>query len=345
MKCIHCANDAKYSERTNGTCPKCGHAFAFEPKAGATVTDSAFQHAVERVSSDGTVKFTPRHVYYELARRTQTRTNMKAIGFGLAGLFFLAIGIGAHVALVATAILWVAAVLSLPSKVVKLTPSEFDAMWNKWLRVHGAPKGTIVRKELPRGAKERPLPSDIQHYSFDRAVIVDRPETVDLLLANSFHFENNCAVLSVGGYPEPAFDTVRAMLKRNPRLSVYVLHNATIEGCGLAKLLASDPSWFAPGTRVVDVGLRPGHTGPFRGLWQRWLGAPPPGDLPASERAWLSKYTLELAAIRPEQIIKRLFRAMSNMDEVPLVDGVYFYDSSAFGSDASASDGGGDSFG
>ena len=34
-----------------------------------------------------------------------------------------------------------------------------------------------------------------------------------MLLANNFHFENNCAILSIEGYPPNVFETVRAMLK------------------------------------------------------------------------------------------------------------------------------------
>ena len=48
-------------------------------------------------------------------------------------------------------------------------------------------------------APTRKLDSDIADYSFDRAVICDRARTVDLLVANNFHFENNCAVLAVDG--------------------------------------------------------------------------------------------------------------------------------------------------
>ena len=57
-------------------------------------------------------------------------------------------------------------------------------------------------------------------------------------------------------------------------------------------------------------------------------------------------YTLELAVIRPEQIIKRLFRGLSNTDVLPEDSSDGFYvDTGAFSSDASSSDGGGDSFG
>ena len=93
---------------------------------------------------------------------------------------------------------------------------------------------------------------------------------MDLLLANNFHFENNCAVLSVDGYPRQAFETVRRMLRRNPRLEVFVLHDITPEGCRLAHRLAKDPEWFkGMGIRIVDVGLRPVHATPFQNLFEK----------------------------------------------------------------------------
>jgi hypothetical protein len=142
---------------------------------------------------------------------------------------------------------------------------------------------------------------------------------VDLLLANNFHFENNCAVLSAGGYPQQAFETVRRMLRRNPRLEVFVLHDITLEGCRLAHRLATDPEWFkGTGVRVVDVGLRPVHARPFKQLLQPAVRpVAPGGGISPEEARWLSKHTLELAVIRPEQILKRLFRAMTQTQRAP----------------------------
>ncbi|MBN8489160.1 MAG: hypothetical protein J0M20_15725, partial [Burkholderiales bacterium] len=45
--------------------------------------------------------------------------------------------------------------------------------------------------------------------------------------------ENNCAVLSIDGYPQDIFSTVMEMLKRNPELKVYAIHNADAKGHGL----------------------------------------------------------------------------------------------------------------
>jgi hypothetical protein len=128
------------------------------------------------------------------------------------------------------------------------------------------PKGLIVRASA-RGTPtpKRTFDSDIADYSFDRAVICDRARTADLLIANNFHFENNCAVLSVDGYPEPLFDTVRAMLKRNPKLHVFALHDSSPAGCRLAHRLRTNPEWFAGQGKVTDVGLRPSQAGASTG--------------------------------------------------------------------------------
>jgi hypothetical protein len=152
------------------------------------------------------------------------------------------------------------------------------------------------------------------------------------------------------------------MLKRNPRLQVFALHDATVAGCTLAHRLASDPAWFAGQVPVTDVGLRPGHAEPFRGLWlpAEVLHVPLDGGITPAEAEWLKSYSLELAVIRPDQVLKRLFRAMNRQTES---DGngtggngetacveeeersFVIEDNESFSSDASADDGGADSFG
>jgi hypothetical protein len=107
---------------------------------------------------------------------------------------------------------------------------------------------------------------------------------------------------------------------------------------------------------VTDLGLRPRHAGPFRGLF-----LPPPIGLglgsrqgiSADEIAWLNSHLLELAAIRPEQILKRLFRGINRKEDSSAGSGdsggggssTVSYDGESFSSDAGDSDGGADSFG
>ncbi|BAU41594.1 hypothetical protein [Leptolyngbya sp. O-77] len=46
-----------------------------------------------------------------------------------------------------------------------------------------------------------------------------------MLISNNVHFENNCAILSINGYPQPIFDTVMKMLRRNPGLTVFAFQD------------------------------------------------------------------------------------------------------------------------
>jgi hypothetical protein len=360
MKCVRCGHDSKYKEREGGTCPKCKGEFAFEPKNGDRYTDGAFQHAIDVVSSQGTVRFDLSHLHHHLSRMrppTQVLAIVLPLAVAIVGTLFAVVV--AHDASLFMGIVGVAIAMAAAfgvrwltydrSPTLSLERASFDAYWTRWVRVHGAPKGLIQKARRALPARSRELEAELRSYSFDRAVICDKPAVVDVLVANRFHFENNCAILSVGGYPEAAFDTVRAMLRNNPRLLVLALHDATPEGCQLAHRLANDPDWFQGRARVIDVGLRPAQAKAkgFQGMWQRSTRAVQARDgIIPEEAVWLSQFTLELAAIRPEQLIKRLYKAMVTAEALPTSGG----DSGGDGwlilaSDSGTTDGGGDSFG
>jgi hypothetical protein len=332
MKCIRCQHDCRHRDRADGKCPKCRGQFAFEPQAGDPFTDRAFQNAILAVSADGNVRWGVEHLYYELCRQKRLPRRVSGVALLVALPLFIAswfiLARNPH-AVPALAFLLFSGIATLGfggmflaalQKTVRVQTTDFRRLYEKWLAAHGPPAGVIIRKEdRNRPHKEISLEADIGDYSFDRAVICDRARTVDVLLANNFHFENNCAVLSVDGYPPGPFATIRKMLQQNPRLKVFALHDATPVGCELAHQLATAPDWFAGQIKVIDVGLRPSHATRFRGLFQ------PAGRasinestaITAWEAQWLSRYTLELAAIRPEQLIKRLFKAVNlpiNMD-------------------------------
>ncbi len=358
MKCIKCGTDSKYSERRNGKCKQCGAAFAFEPQRGDWFTDRAFQAAINAVSAHSRLRWGVEHLYYEICRRARRRH--------LAGAKWLVLGLGLLVISgIASAItsrpIWIAGAAAgsvglalflyhLFAPTVRINPAKFDALYTKWIKAHGLPKGVIVRQPAPPVLRAKE--PDLGDYSFDRAVICDRARTVDLLLANHFHFENNCAVLSYEGYPPGPFEMVRTMLKRNPRLQVFALHDATRDGCRLAYQLANDPAWFKDQARVTDVGLRPGQARPFRGLLLRAPARVLAGDgVTAQEADWLSRHLLELAAIRPEQVLKRLFRAINRKLDREKKSGSdgdggagVEFESDSFKSDAGDADGG-DGFG
>ncbi len=109
-------------------------------------------------------------------------------------------------------------------------------------------------EQLPMAA----VSSDVSAYSFDRLVVCDRADIAQLLIANNFHFENNCAVLSITGYPKNIFDTTMEMLHRNPNLKVFVVHDCSPKGMGLVQRLQSSDRWFkGRNALIVDIGLTP----------------------------------------------------------------------------------------
>lgn len=366
MKCVWCGTDSKYKDRSNHTCPKCKGRFVFEPKDGDPVTDMLFHNAVKAVSGDGKVRWGVEHLYYEVCRKKRGKKAPKVlVGGGLGLTVFLAALLvllpkPPGILLVFTGVGTVATLAMAATRFRKATVpmdlATFNKLWDRWSAMHKT-AGLIVRQ--PQPAKAKQLEADIGDYSFDRAVICDRARTVDLLVANNFHFENNCAVLSADGYPKAQFQTIKAMLKRNPKLQVFTIHDATPAGCRLARKLANDPEWFDGKLRVIDLGLRPNHAGPFKGLLlESEDGLVEPTDgLTETEAAWLTKYRLEMAAARPEQVLKRLFRGLGAHKDTPTTTdgttgGVMYcssFDSgggdAGGGADGIGGDGGGDAFG
>ncbi|MEM9927362.1 MAG: hypothetical protein AAF915_27090 [Cyanobacteria bacterium P01_D01_bin.50] len=132
----------------------------------------------------------------------------------------------------------------------------FQEWVNRWQQINGK-----ITNMLPSPRQENTpanINPDITAYSFDRVVVCDSAEIAQLLIANNFHFENNCAILSITGYPENIFDTVMEMLRRNPNLQVYALHNASPRGVTLVNHLRTSPNWFLNSDIMIyDLGLLP----------------------------------------------------------------------------------------
>lgn len=195
-----------------------------------------------------------------------------------------------------------------------MTLHKFQGWLERWQQINGT-----VEPLLPSPNQER-LPTsvnpDITVYSFDRVVICDSATIAQLLIANNFHFENNCAVLSITGYPQGIFSTVLEMLRRNPELKVYALHNASPHGVTLIHNLRTSSYWFAESTvTIYDLGLLPRHVLNSRNLFiesspesaeqARQLGLEIRRELSAEELAWLeSGNFVELESFTPQRLLQ-----------------------------------------
>ena len=349
MKCIHCNTENNYKDRQGNrqSCKSCRHPFAFEPKTDPLqISDPLFARVIKDVSADGTLAFTSRQLWYELNRRLLAR---KTFSCGATVLLIL-LGAGLlyklrHVnpLLLGFPALMMAATPKKKSKPTgprypKISYEMFDQNYlQKWVSRHGR-----IAKMLPPARNDKPDgtgrgfrgrtsaepmgASDVTGYSFDRALVVEHADMAAMLVANHFHFENNCAILSLDGYPFGSADTIKTMLARNPNLKVFALHDATIEGCRMTQTLRR-PEWF-PGTqvRLIDLGLRPQHV--TSGSMIMLQGPPrkfPVGttstSLHSDEIAWLEQGNkAELPALRPHKLMRAIYQGFARAGQTDDAD-------------------------
>lgn len=166
---------------------------------------------------------------------------------------------------------------------------------------------------------------DVTAYSFDRLVVCDSAAVAQMLIANNFHFENNCAILSITGYPQTIFDTTMQMLRRNHDLKVYALHDCSPQGIKLVNHLRASAKWFRDSdVTIIDVGLLPRQIiAASRGMF---IQASPESaevakqflpevhsTLSTDELEWLeSGNFVELESFSPQKLIQILNRGIVN---------------------------------
>lgn len=199
-------------------------------------------------------------------------------------------------------------------------PDTFQSWLTSWQAINP------IAKLLPP-PDETALPAevsaDVSAYSFDRLVVTDTAAIAQLLIANNFHFENNCAILSITGYPQSIFQITMEMLRRNPDLKVYAFHNCSGRGINLVYQLQSSPQWFqTSAVEIIDVGLRPNQVMALNNVLVERL----PGSADAAKRvsdlvrqqfsqselAWLDAGNVVLLeSFPPQRLIQVLNRSIA----------------------------------
>jgi len=273
MKCIECGTDNNLKDRTanQGRCKNCNHRFAFEPTAmspKARFTDQFFANILNNISANNTLYFTRKQFFYLLEKKLAKKDIKTAagglMGLGLvsiiAGFFFLGTNIGLPMIFIGAVIFVIAWQQSKRQpkspRSLFINQSITEAWLQSWRHANSTPEKLL---QQPRQQyTQATIESDVTAYSFDRLVVCDRDEIAQMLIANNFHFDNNCAVLSITGYPHSIFNTTMEMLRRNPDLRVYGLHDCNPSGMELVHQLQTNANWFAQSNVViVDVGLLP----------------------------------------------------------------------------------------
>jgi hypothetical protein len=194
--------------------------------------------------------------------------------------------------------------------------SQVTQWLQQWQAVHGNIDRLLPAPQATLAAAPDPA---VTAYSFDRLVVCNRPAIAQILLENHFHFEYNCAILSITGYPENVCDTVLEMVRRNPDLMVYAFHDASPDGVNLIHRLRSESRWFPDTTvKIIDVGLLPRQVIAARYkmfVRQAATAATAARELPpatrqsltATELAWLDAGNYaELESFLPQRLIQIL---------------------------------------
>ncbi len=137
-----------------------------------------------------------------------------------------------------------------------ISQTQLQDWLNRWEQINNIPE-----KILPSPRQEiapATINPDVTAYSFDRLVVCDSATIAQLLIANNFHFENNCAILSITGYPQSIFNTTMEMLHRNPDLKVYTIHDCSPKGVSLINHIRTSERWFLnSNVKIIDIGLLP----------------------------------------------------------------------------------------
>ncbi|MEH1860862.1 MAG: hypothetical protein V7L21_23345 [Nostoc sp.] len=203
-----------------------------------------------------------------------------------------------------------------------ISQSQVKDWLDRWQQINGS-----ILKILPSPKQENTpatINPDVTAYSFDRLLVCDTASIAQLLIANNFHFENNCAILSITGYPQSIFDTTMQMLRRNPDLKVYAIHDCNPRGIALVRNLRTNANWFLNSEIVIiDIGLTPRQiiatkrgmfiqSSPESAQAAKQLPEEIRQNLSAEELTWLeSGKFVELESFTPQRIIKVLQKGIA----------------------------------
>ena len=338
MKCIHCNANSNYKTRSqNGhRCGKCRRRFAFEPRDQTPkITDEMFRRAIDDVSGHDSLYFTRSNLCYALDRRISQWKWREFIGpLAVIGFIWLNVALVANMIelaigyVVFVLILLISAAIARAMRIrfdraMRISPREVDGLLRRWVSAHGSVDKLLddsVWEVVTRQAASPAMNAELREYSFERAVVTDRAQPAALLVANKFHVDNECAVLSFDGYPSGDADTVRAMLRRNPDLRVMAVHDASRAGCALPLALRTEPWFQNTSAKVIDLGLRPnqGRSMGLRTLSQSPASLGPERELLTNnEVVWLEAGKwMDLSALPPAQLMRAISQGFARFEEM-----------------------------
>jgi hypothetical protein len=199
--------------------------------------------------------------------------------------------------------------------------NDFRLWLTRWININGFPKKILKLRKI--STDQVTSSPKVIAYKFDRVVVCDSPEIAQLLLKNNFHFQNNCAVVSIDRYPHRDFMTIKEMLDLTPDLKVFAFHDCSPQGLRMIRHLRTEKIWFPDlGIPIISAGIMPRHimNDPDKMVLQsaesirasQKLAPNLRNILDPAELAWLDAgYYLELESFSPQKLIEILEQAIN----------------------------------
>lgn len=324
MKCPHCSTDLKYRERGGQKCSSCGREFALEPKNDPLgLHDIKFRNAVSKLSADGKFYFTSGQLFYFLSRKKIKNTFHTARGFLI---FFVIVCTVGSIPLSSTPLVF----LTVPAAVVfailliifwkqegrltlPKTQREFeDDALHRWRTVYQKlPPRLITNAHLP--------PENSRVLENTRGILICHEQEILACLAANGTAENLGLILLNAPPTYPQTKNAKLDFIRERRdLPIFILHDASIEGCLMKDEFIRRNLGGEPTRRVYDIGLRPRAVMKSNLLRLRENDSTNLTDglsgLAPEEIAWLKKgYYTPLLALAPAQLINLVSGAVQRV--------------------------------
>ncbi len=267
MICPHCQASLKYKERRGRHCDRCTRRFALEPRdTPLRLHDLRFKRAVQILSADDTLFFTPGQLRHFLCRKAVGKaksgipdivadTVLIMAVLGLGGFISLAFRspVPILIALVVVGLLIALRPLLGRQRLTLPLPADTFArlVLARWREAYGSQPGRLLDPASLPAMPPAPAPDRLR-----MVLVCSEPEILDCLRANGLPERLGLGLLPAG---PPFSATEQALLdhlRMRPRLPVLLLHDASPAGSLLAgkvrrRLNLHDEH------HVIDLGLRP----------------------------------------------------------------------------------------
>ena len=252
MKCPGCSKNHK---RSYGMTCGCGYKFALDPKVDK-FADGRILAAARRASSNGTHYFTfPQMV---TAARNLQRQSIGIAIFG--GIMLLVAGALISVnreRVIFAEVLVLFGIVSLFSYALggSFNAERFQAALKTYEQAK-RPLKFLLRNDGPlRTPPQEWVEGDIYDYGVEGILIVSRQILFDLLVLNGLHTTSRILIVSEGGYPNYIADHVNQVLKSQPDVPVFILHDADAQGAAMVSRLKRSDKFQLYHHAITDLGL------------------------------------------------------------------------------------------